>query len=56
MELRTPFLNKEILDFSCNLEDNYKIKSFTDKKFNKYILKKTLEKYLPKDLIYKKKM
>lgn len=56
MELRTPFLNKDIINFACNLEDYYKVKSFKDKKYNKFILKKTLEKYLPDDLIYNKKM
>gem|GEM_PF-6838054 len=56
MELRTPFLNKDIINFSCNLEDSYKVKSFTDKKYNKYLLKKVLEKYLPNELIYNKKM
>lgn len=56
MELRTPFLNKDIIDFSCNLSNKEKIKSYKDNSLNKYILKKTLEKYLPKDLIYQKKM
>lgn len=56
MELRTPFLNKNIIDFSCNLSNKEKIKSYKDNNLNKYILKKNLEKYLPKELIYQKKM
>lgn len=56
MELRTPFLNKKILDFSCSLPISYKIRSYRDKKENKYILKKVLEKYLPKELVYFRKM
>lgn len=56
MEVRTPFLNQDILDFSCNLSSSEKVISYTDKTYNKRILKKTLEKYLPKELIYNKKM
>lgn len=56
MELRTPFLNKNILNFACSLPIDYKIKSYRDKKENKYILKKVLEKYLPTELVYFRKM
>lgn len=56
MEVRTPFLNKEILSFSCNLDKKYKIRSLRNKKENKYILKKVLCRYLGEDLVYKKKM
>lgn len=56
MELRTPFLNKDILDFACSLPITYKIRSYRDKKENKYILKKVLEKYLPVELVYFRKM
>lgn len=56
MEVRTPFLNRDIIDFSCNLSSSEKIISYRDKTYNKRILKKTLEKYLPKELIYNKKM
>jgi asparagine synthase (glutamine-hydrolysing) len=56
MELRTPFLNKNILDFAASLDQSYKVRSYRDKKENKYILKKVLEKYLPHELIYLPKM
>lgn len=56
MEVRTPFLNKDVIDFSCSLNSKYKVCSNPWNKYNKYILKKALEKYLPKDLIYNKKM
>ncbi len=56
MELRTPFLNKKILDFSCSLPIKYKIRSYRDKKENKYVLKKVLERYLPHELVYFRKM
>ncbi len=56
MELRTPFLNKNILDFATSLDQSYKVRSYRDKKENKYILKKVLEKHLPHELIYLPKM
>ena len=54
LELRSPFLDKNMLELSARIEDKYKIKIF-DKKF---ILKKMLiEKvYLPKNIINRKKM
>ncbi len=56
MEVRTPFLNRDVINFSCSLPSTEKIVSYTDPTYNKRILKKTLEKYLPNELIYYKKM
>jgi asparagine synthase (glutamine-hydrolysing) len=56
VEIRTPFLNKEIIYFSQNIQPNFKVHSFFSKKYNKYLMKKVLEKYLPKELVYQKKM
>lgn len=56
MEIRSPFLNKDIIHFACSLPIEYKVISTKDKTYNKYILKKALEKFLPKELIYQKKM
>jgi asparagine synthase (glutamine-hydrolysing) len=56
MEVRSPYLNKPLLEFSANLPLSYKIKSYFFKAENKYILKRYLENYLPKSLIYTKKM
>lgn len=56
MEMRSPFLNKDILDYAASLPLTYKLRSYTDPTHNKYILKKILERYLPKEMIYQKKM
>lgn len=56
MEIRTPFLNKEMLNFAENLDSKLKVRSFFIKSQNKYILRKILEEFLPKDLAYSKKM
>ncbi|MDD4994890.1 MAG: asparagine synthase (glutamine-hydrolyzing) [Patescibacteria group bacterium] len=51
LEVRVPFLNNEVIKFSNSLAPGLKIRGIT----TKYILKKLLERYLPKKLIYTKK-
>ena len=52
IELRVPFLDHKIVEFSASLPDQYKINNGE----SKFILKKLMEKYLPKEIIYRKKM
>ncbi len=56
MEVRSPFLSREIINFACSLPLKWKVPSFFDKKHNKHILKKALEEFLPAELVYQKKM
>ena len=51
LEVRVPFLNNAVIDFANQLHPKLKIKGTT----TKYVLKKLLEQYLPKDLIYTEK-
>lgn len=51
VEVRVPFLDKELVDFSTKIPENLKLKG----KETKYILKKVAENYLPKDVIYRPK-
>ena len=51
LELRPPFLTKEIYEFSLSLESKYLISSISDK----YLLKKAFESDLPIDLLYRQK-
>jgi asparagine synthase (glutamine-hydrolysing) len=51
VEVRVPFLDKELLEFSTKIPIKFKLKGIT----TKYILKKVMEKYLPKDVIYRSK-
>jgi asparagine synthase (glutamine-hydrolysing) len=51
VEARVPYLDVDLVDFSCKLHPNLKIKNRT----TKYLLKKVAERYLPKDLIYRSK-
>lgn len=52
LETRLPFLDKSVFEYAWQLPLEYKIKGNE----TKYILKKILESYLPKNLIYRPKM
>ena len=51
VEVRVPFLDIELLEFSCQIPPKLKMKGIT----TKYLLKKTMEKYLPYEVIYRSK-
>ena len=51
LEGRSPLLDARLMEFTAGLPDNYKIHNFQ----TKYLLKKIAEKYLPKEIIYRKK-
>lgn len=51
VEVRVPFLDKELVEFSTKIPTNLKLKGIT----TKYILKKVMEKYLPNEVIYRSK-
>ena len=52
VEVRVPFLDLELLEFSTIIPPSLKMKGNT----TKYILKKTMEKYLPHEVIYRPKV
>jgi asparagine synthase (glutamine-hydrolysing) len=51
VESRVPFLDLELVDFACRLPVEVKMKGKT----TKYLLKKLMERYLPKEVIYRPK-
>ena len=51
VEIRVPFLDNELVDFASTIPVKYK----QNGKHGKYILKKTMEKYLPREVIYRSK-
>jgi asparagine synthase (glutamine-hydrolysing) len=51
LEVRNPFLDFRLMEFSYNLPVEYKIRNGE----HKYLMKKLLERYLPKELVYRKK-
>jgi asparagine synthase (glutamine-hydrolysing) len=52
LEMRVPYLDNRLVDFAINLPLKFKVSFFK----TKYLLKKVAERYLPKDIIYRKKM
>lgn len=53
LEGRSPFLDHEFLELSAKIPFNLKLKGLNNKK---YILKKALEKLIPREILYRKKM
>lgn len=51
IELRVPFLDHDLLEYCYGLPDDFKIRG----QERKYILKKLMEKHLPREIIYRKK-
>jgi len=52
VEIRVPYLDKELVELVASLPPHLKMKERT----TKYLLKKIAEKYLPKEVIYRKKV
>ncbi len=50
-EIRSPFLDREIVEFAFSLPSQFKIHNFK----TKYILKKVAENYLPREIVWQKK-
>ncbi|PLX15498.1 MAG: hypothetical protein C0601_12685 [Candidatus Muiribacterium halophilum] len=51
VEVRVPFIDKEVVDFAMNIPGDLKIKNGVQK----YLLKKVAENYLPNEIIYRPK-
>jgi asparagine synthase (glutamine-hydrolysing) len=51
LEMRVPFLDNRLLDFSLNLPVKHQINKYE----LKYLLKKVGERYLPRDIVYRSK-
>lgn len=51
IELRVPLLDTHLVQFAASLPDSYKLKGGT----GKFIFKKVMEGFLPKDIIYRPK-
>jgi asparagine synthase (glutamine-hydrolysing) len=52
LEARSPLLDHEVIEFCATLPTNLKVRNGT----GKYLLKKLAERYLPHDLLYRRKM
>ena len=55
MKVETPFLHDKVIEFSEKLPLSEKINYKDDKKFGKWIIRKTFENNLPKNIIWREK-
>lgn len=51
LEVRVPFLNRKMIEFAARMPPELKLRGFK----RKYILKRALEKVLPRDVVWRKK-
>jgi asparagine synthase (glutamine-hydrolysing) len=51
LEVRSPLLDKDLVEFVCRLPMEYKLNGLR----TKYLLKKAAEGFLPKEIVYRKK-
>ena len=51
LEVRNPYLDYSVMEYSFNLPQDYKIRNGTQK----YLMKEVLRRYLPDDLIFRRK-
>ena len=51
LEVRVPFLNREMIEMSARMPPRLKLRGLT----RKYVLKKALEKVLPREVVWRKK-
>jgi len=51
LEVRVPFLDHRVVEFVATIPPSFKIKGF----MTKYILKRLMSKYLPEDIVYRRK-
>ena len=52
VELRVPFLDHRVVELGANIPPRYRIQGWE----TKHVLKKALEPYLPKEVLYRGKM
>ena len=52
LEARSPFLDHKVMEFAASLPSNLKLRGIE----TKYLLKRTLSEFLPKDILRRKKM
>lgn len=55
VEVRAPFLDHKVVEFAAALPVQYKVGSWFDKKYNKYIMKRSMEGILPSEILWASK-
>jgi len=55
IDVETPFLKDSVVELAKKIPSNMKVKKEKDRKHGKWILRKTFEKYLPQQIIWREK-
>ena len=55
IKIESPFLNETVIDFAKSLPVHYNIKNEGNKRYGKWILRKTFEKKIPNSIVWRKK-
>lgn len=55
IEARVPLLDHRVVEYAFKLPSDIKLRGKGQSAISKYILKKTMERYLPDDIIYRRK-
>lgn len=53
LELRVPFLDKEVLNYAMALDPSCKMPQNNERKIEKYILRKAFEGYIPDNILWR---
>lgn len=55
VKVESPFLNPNVIEFAKNIPANLKVRNEKEKRFGKWILRKTFEKFIPKQIAWRDK-
>lgn len=55
VDVESPFLKESVIEFASKISANMKVKSEKEKRYGKWILRKTFEKYLPAQITWREK-
>ena len=55
IKIESPFLNETVIDFAKSLPVHYNVKNEGNKRYGKWILRKTFEKKIPNSIVWRKK-
>jgi len=55
LEVRVPFLDKDLIDFVLSLSSCYKLHNFDNANIEKFILRKAFESFLPDSVLWRQK-
>jgi asparagine synthase (glutamine-hydrolysing) len=55
IEIESPFLNQKVIELADQIPTNLKVKEENSKRYGKWVLRKTFEKYIPSQIAWRRK-